>query len=167
MLRRSFASVVAFSIAETVQAGVHFTPVDNGHYVNENAGVAHISVTSDAPTTVHYEAFEWIYPGFIDYPATGGVDFQPVSGTLTFGPGETGKTFDIPIIDDPDWEYPETIGIKLSDATNGVAVDTSTYSVTILNDDARCLVSLQPIPPISEASLPLTITLTRTGNTLG
>src|SRR5437762_12526639 len=31
----------------------------------------------------------------------------------------------------------------------------------------RCLVSLQPIPPISEASLPLTITLTRTGNTAG
>lgn len=49
--------------------------------------------------------------------ATAGVDYAPTSGTLTFAPGETAKSFTITIFDDYFVEETETVNIALSNVT--------------------------------------------------
>ena len=51
--------------------------------------------------------------------ATPGADFTPVSGVLTFGAGETSKTFTIPILDDPATEGDELVQVSLGSPTGG------------------------------------------------
>ncbi len=49
--------------------------------------------------------------------ATAGSDYTETSGTLTFGPGETLKTFTVPVIDDALDENSETVNLTLSNPT--------------------------------------------------
>jgi hypothetical protein len=49
-----------------------------------------------------------------DGTATAGSDYTETDGTLTFAPGETSKTIDIPITNDNVYELPETFGLTLS-----------------------------------------------------
>src|SRR5262249_23987185 len=71
--------------------------------VNKTQRTATITVTrigdSNVPVTVHYATS--------DGTATAGSDYTAVSGTLSFGIGETSKTFTVPIIDDTAVEPPE------------------------------------------------------------
>lgn len=68
--------------------------------------------------------------------AAAGSDYTAASGTLTFAPGETTKTFTIPIIDDNLREPNETVNIILSNPTNGATLGSqSTAVLTIVNDD--------------------------------
>ena len=72
----------------------------------------------------------------------GGVDFYPAStGSLTFSPGETTKTFTIPIIGDTKIEPDETFFIDLTGATNAV-IGKFRATFTIVNDDVVPTVSL-------------------------
>ena len=48
--------------------------------------------------------------------ATAGEDYTPVSGTLTFAPGETAKTVAVPILDDVIDEGEEAFALRLSNA---------------------------------------------------
>ena len=66
--------------------------------------------------------------------ATPGVDYQEVSGTLTFRPGETSKTIKVPIIDDTVNDSGETFGITLYDAI-GADIDDGQGTGTILNTE--------------------------------
>ena len=65
--------------------------------------------------------------------ATSGVDFIPVSGMLTFAPGETTQTINVPIIGDTLNEFNETFQVVLSNPVNATVGFSST--VRILNDD--------------------------------
>src|SRR5438034_861166 len=51
----------------------------------------------------------------VDGSAKAGSDFQPVSGTLSFSPGETSKTIAVPIVGDTSSEPQESFSIQLSD----------------------------------------------------
>ncbi|HEX8174941.1 MAG TPA: Calx-beta domain-containing protein [Pyrinomonadaceae bacterium] len=73
--------------------------------------------------------------------ATGGADYTVVSGTLTFAPGETSKTFSVSIINDSLNEIPETVGLSLSD-------NMSSAVLTIQDDD--------PLPSLSINDITLT-----------
>ena len=69
-----------------------------------------------------------------DY-ARSGLDYTAVSGTLTFAPGETTKTFNIPIINDSLPELNETLNINLN---NAVGIDLglqNTAKLTIADND--------------------------------
>ncbi len=80
----------------------------------------------------------------VSYAATGagtaqaGFDYTPVSGTLTFNPGETAKTFSVSTIHDNIAEYNERINIELQSCTGstleGLGAQKLT-TVTILDDD--------------------------------
>lgn len=78
-----------------------------------------------------------------DNTATGGGSdyYPPSTGSLTFLPGETTKTFTIPIIGDTRIEPDETFFIDLIGATNAV-IGKSRATFTILNDDVVPTVSL-------------------------
>jgi len=61
-------------------------------------------------------------------------DFQQVSGTLTFNPGETQKTITVPIFGDTVGESDETFTVFLSNPTNAI-LTRSAATGTIINDD--------------------------------
>ena len=67
----------------------------------------------DTPFTVDFTTGDTIYadgPGYAD----AGQDYVATSGTLTFAPGETTKTFTVQIIADDVEEYDEMFFVRLS-----------------------------------------------------
>jgi hypothetical protein len=79
-------------------------------------------------------------------PATSGVDFVPVNGTLTFAPTVTTRTITIPIIGDTLDEGNETFAINFSNPVNAL-IGTPLGIVRILDDDPS------PVLTISDASV--------------
>jgi hypothetical protein len=69
-----------------------------------------------------------------DITATAGSDYQAMSGTLTFAPGEVLKTLLIPIIGDTLPEPDESFAVVLSNPTMAL-LGTSRAEVVIANDD--------------------------------
>ncbi len=100
-----------------------------------------LSKAYDLPVTVKYQTQ--------DKTATAGVDYEPVSGTLTFAPGETQKTASIEVIGDTLFEETETVRLLLSEPVNGVISDGSAGAIlTIYNDDP-----LVPVLSLSQDSI--------------
>jgi hypothetical protein len=98
-------------------------------FVNEAAGAATIVVTrwgTVGPVTVKYAA--------IAGTATETDDFTPVSGTLEFGPGETKKTFKVPITVDNLAESLETVLLDLSEPTGGALLGTPSHALLNIVD---------------------------------
>lgn len=71
--------------------------------------------------------------------ATAGSDYTAAVGTLTFGGGETTKTFEVLISDDQSVEGDETVNITLTNPTGGATLGTSTAVLTITDDDSAPL----------------------------
>jgi chitinase len=97
-----------------------------------DAGLTHmrivltLSKASSEAVTVRYASE--------DVSATGGVDYEMVSGTVTFAPGETTQTIHAHIYGDTDVEARETYRIRLSAPTNATIAD-AVAVVAITNDD--------------------------------
>ncbi len=65
-----------------------------------------------------------------------GLDFESISGTLSWHDGETDeKTLTIDFIDDDEPEGPETFTLSLADPTGGAALATSEATSEILSED--------------------------------
>jgi hypothetical protein len=65
---------------------------------------------------------------------TAGVDFISRAGTLTFAPGETGKTFNVTVCNDRLWEGLEIFNLTLTNPAGGATLGTpTTATTTILN----------------------------------
>lgn len=86
-----------------------------------------LSAPSDRTITTSYATFS--------ITAVAGSDYFPVNGTLTFAPGVTVQTINVPIFGDENPEPDEAFGVQLSAATNGT-ISKGTGQGTILNDDA-------------------------------
>ncbi|MFO0668043.1 MAG: Calx-beta domain-containing protein [Polyangiaceae bacterium] len=67
---------------------------------------------------------------------SGGKDYGPKSGTLTFTPGQTSKTIDVTINGDVANEADETFFVVLSNPSTTAQIQNGTGTGTILNDDA-------------------------------
>tara|TARA_B100000925_G_scaffold147114_1_gene110200 strand:- start:7 stop:417 length:411 start_codon:yes stop_codon:yes gene_type:complete len=70
-----------------------------------------------------------------DGTATKNEDYLPVSGRLTFRPGETVKAISIAILDDKAAEKKETIIVELKNASFGTLRDSQAF-VYITDDDS-------------------------------
>ena len=70
-----------------------------------------------------------------DGTATAGSDYTAASGTLTFAPGETGKTVSVTVLDDAHDEGSETLTLTLSSPSGAVVADGEATG-TITNTDA-------------------------------
>lgn len=101
--------------------------------------------------------------------ATAGVDYSPVSGVLTFAPGETLKTITIPILDDNIIEGNETFGLLLTNVVGSVALGQATSTVTIVDNDFRAgtLTFSATLFSTNEAAGAFTITVLRTNGSTG
>jgi len=110
----------------------------------------------------------------VDYAAAGGTatapgDFASVSGTLTFGAGETAKTLTVPIVPDTRAEGPETVVLSLTNPQGGGALGARRTAVlTIADDDVAGVLQFdQSVYRASEASATAVSTVTRTGGGAG
>ena len=73
-----------------------------------------------------------------DGTATAGTDYTATSGTLTFTPGETAKTVQVPVADDGDEDDGETLTLRLSNASGaGVWSEGGEATGTIHNREAE------------------------------
>jgi len=69
-----------------------------------------------------------------DGTALSGSDYTATTGTLTFTPGQTSQTVNVPVLGDGDDEPDETFSLNLSSAANADLVDSQGVG-TILDDD--------------------------------
>ncbi len=109
----------------------------NAFTVDENDGTATITVIrtgrDDLVVTVDYATS--------DDTAKAGSDYTSSSGTLTFGVGETSKTFTIPISNDSRDEYREELDLTLSNLSSNAWLDDGTAELKINDDDPAAEIS--------------------------
>jgi len=114
--------------------------------VAESAGVVNIQVSLNAASgnvvSINYAT--------ANGTATAGSDYTTQSGTLTFNPGETVKTFSVPIMDDAVDEPDETVNLILSNPTNAMLGTPVNATLTILDNDN----SLPPPPTVNFSANP-------------
>jgi hypothetical protein len=144
--------------------------------VNESDGTATITVTLshpvDADVTVDYAT--------ADGSALAGSDYTDSHGTLTFtgnasnggpGTGETSKTIQIPITQDPNAEDPETLTLTLSNALPGASSTLgapATATVTIADDDPPGVIDFKSLHyDVNETERQATVTVERLGGVGG
>jgi hypothetical protein len=90
-----------------------------------------LSMTSTQTVTVDYST--------ANGTATAGADYTAVNGTLTFAPGETTKTINVPIINDALDELDETYFVNLSNASNAILIDNQGQGTITDNDNTPTL----------------------------
>ena len=95
-----------------------------------------LSTPADYVITVDYA----VSSGYGEDGATAGEDFVPISGTLTFQPGETAQTYTVQVIGDTDGESDEYFSSLLSNAN--VPISPNSSFAYILNDDFRIYLPL-------------------------
>jgi glucose/arabinose dehydrogenase len=132
----------------------------NTYSINETAGSLVIGVVrsndSTDKATVQYR---------VDCgTAVADSDFTATSGTLTFGVGETSKTFTIPIINDTLIEGNETFTLVIESPTGADLGTIRTASVTLIDDESTVLTISEP--EVNENAGNAIITVTR-GNGVG
>lgn len=81
------------------------------------------------PVTVHVATAD-------DSATTANADYQSVDQTVTFDPGATTATVDVPIVGDTTYELDESYTLTLSDPS-GASIAKGTGTGTIVNDDAQ------------------------------
>jgi hypothetical protein len=129
--------------------------------VAENAGTVLITVTRSGSTaggaTVSYATSAGT--------ATAATDYTEATGTLTFGVGETAKTFAVAITDDGDAEGVETVNLTLSSpGPSGVTtLGARTTAVLRIVDDELSLAFGAASASVREAGGTATITVELTG----
>lgn len=112
--------------------------IDHAQLIEGDAGTANMSFTvrltraSNAPVTVTATASP--------ITATENVDYQATSQQITFQPGETEKTFLVPVVGDFRRESNETLAATLTAPSGGILLESGAIGTIIDND---------PIPTIT------------------
>ena len=128
---RAVSGAVASNYSNSASAtldGVQFSA--DTYTAAETAGTAVVTVTragnTAATVTVKY--------GTADGTAVAGQDYTAATGTLTFGPGETAKTFNVLLATDARIEGLETVNLLLSDPS-GIEVGTPGTATLTITDN--------------------------------
>ncbi len=125
-------SAVKLFAVPGVSADTSSFPEGDSGSVNRTVTVS-LSAPSTEATSVAYQTS--------DGTATAGSDYTGTSGTLSFAPGETSKTVQVPILGDTLDEPDETFNVNLSSPVN-VKNLTPQATQTILDDDNPPSVSI-------------------------
>lgn len=108
----------------------------------------------------------------VDYITSDGsamnpADYQAVSGTLIFNPGQTTRTITVPVVGDTLPETSETLFVNLMNASN-TTIQTTQGTGTITDNDASGVLQFgAPTVNAAESGGSASITVTRTGDTSG
>lgn len=105
-----------------------------GVEVTDMAGMAVLPVVrlygSAGTVTIHYQT--------VAVNATPGLDFTPTSGTLTLGPGQTGGSIAVPVLNDPYKNHDQFVNVVLDSPTGGAvlgAADSAQIHIQDINPD--------------------------------
>jgi hypothetical protein len=99
--------------------------------VAENAGSITITVTRTGDTTGTVAVNFNTQNG----SAQAGQDYGDTAGTLTFGPGVTSQTFQVPIIADTRTETNRSLNLQLSGPTNGATLGSQSSATLVIIDN--------------------------------
>ncbi len=126
------ANLTAITTATVLQTPGTFQFQSAMFSVPEKAGLANIMVMRSGgalgAATVNFQATA--------ASATPGVDFTPAAGTLSFAPGQTTATFQVPVIADPWDNHDEFVNLQLSSPGNGARIGAlSTAQLDIVDTD--------------------------------
>ncbi len=105
--------------------------------VDEDGGSATITVTLNGAAS---ETVSVDYTT-ADNTAIAGSDYTAAGGTLQFNPGQTVRTFSVPITNDALNEFDEMIDLTLSNPVNAALSSFDTAELTILDDDTALTVN--------------------------
>ena len=122
---RALSNTVTATVAGPVAVSVADARAEEGTDDTLDFAVS-LSRASSGPVTVAYAT--------ADGSATAGADYTATNGTLTFTPGETGKTVSVPVLDDAHDEGEETLTLRLSNASRARIAD-GVATGTIKNSD--------------------------------
>ena len=122
---RALSNTVTATVAGPVAVSVADARAREGEDETIDFAVS-LSRASSGPVAVAYAT--------TDGTATAGEDYTRTSGTLTFAPGETGKTVAVPVLDDAIDEGEETFTLRLVNAS-GARIADGTATGTIENSD--------------------------------
>ena len=115
--------------------------------VAESAGTAELTASLSGPSgktvSVDYATS--------DGTAVAGSDYEAVSGSLMFAPGETEKTISVRVIDDAEIESEESFTVRLSGESN-VSLAGASALVTIEDDDKEKFA--ERLKEVNESVLP-------------
>ncbi len=146
-----------------------FSFAASGYGVRENAGNATITVNRTAGTngtvSVNYAT--------ANGTGTAGNDYSATSGTLTFSPGETSKTFTVGIMDDGSVDGAKSFNVSLSGQTGGANIGNGSATVTVYdNEDTSTFGSgaiklAKATYTVLESDKKVDITVQRTSGTQG
>jgi chitodextrinase len=131
-------------IAVFVDSGQPYLEIADASVVEGDAGTRTASFTVDlrsasgAPVRVGYAT--------ADQTATGGSDYQAISGTLDFSGATVSRSIAVPVIGDGDLEEVETFLVVLGDPS-GAAIADGAATGRILDDDI-------PLAPVVDSFLP-------------
>jgi len=130
-LQGSFARSAAIATILNDDAPPKITLSDTSVIERNSSTTADFLVTLDSPSglpvTVNYSTS--------NQTAFSGSDYLLTSGTITFAPGITVSTIQVPIVGDTLWEKNETFLLRLRNPVNG-AFNRSAALGIILNDDS-------------------------------
>ncbi|MGH3370962.1 MAG: Calx-beta domain-containing protein, partial [Nocardioidaceae bacterium] len=99
--------------------------------------------------------------------ATPGSDYVETSGTLTFGAGQTSRTFTVPILNDPAPEGDETVILQLTAAGGGATVGSRDVAVLRIIDDEPTVAFSTDAFTVAEGAGNVTITVNRINGAQG
>ena len=118
-------STALLTILDDDQPRLAFSPA--AYNVPEGNGAAIVAVALDQSPALTVT---------VQYSTTGDpADYTPISGTLTFAPGQTNTTLNIPIQDDALVEATESFTVTLSNPANATLTNPTTAIVQISDDD--------------------------------
>ncbi|MBK5258222.1 MAG: right-handed parallel beta-helix repeat-containing protein [Thermoanaerobaculia bacterium] len=120
-----------FSAARVIAAAptIQFSSIT--YAVGEAAGPATITLLR----TGDVSAISTVQFATSNNTATAGVDYTTASGTVTFNPGDTSATFNVPITNDGLDELDEIVNLTLSNATAASLGVPSAAQLAIVDDD--------------------------------
>ena len=128
LLFTSFLIPVAATPSHAVQPGFSINDVT----VNEPSAAGEL-VTATFTVTLDRPSDEVVSVDYLADPAGGG-DFELATGTLSFAPGETAKSFGVKVLRDGLYEPTETFPVTLSHAVSAAVTD-GQGTLTIRNVD--------------------------------
>ncbi|MHB8524153.1 MAG: Calx-beta domain-containing protein [Limisphaerales bacterium] len=101
-----------------------------------------------------------------DGTAAAGVKYVAQSGTLSFGAGETAKTFPVPILDNTVIDGDQTVTLTLTNPTGGASLaNPSTATLTIVDDDCALAFDTNSYS-VLEYAVAATLNVRRIGGTV-
>jgi hypothetical protein len=139
----------AATLGAPSEATVTVADVENGtiqfssatYSVNENGGSLTVTVVrtggSDGTVTVNYATSNGT--------ANAGSDYTATTGTLTFLPGDTSETFNVPILPDAVVEGDETFNLTLTTPTGGAVIGSPATAVATIVDAPVAAIAAVPI----------------------